>query len=211
VPELQPIDYQLNELSVLFSFFPFQEYHSQVGARGIFFSVSGTAVVALGLSGNQLKFNFMYTALLVLHSILRWVILLLGFVAVFKSYSGMTAGKRFYAGDRKVGLFLMIAAHTTLLVGLYLWLTGPWGLANIRNLGFGEVMKDKVYRFYAVEHLFGMLVAIVLITLGRGAAKKPISDRAKHKRTFWFVLVALVIILATVPWPFRAGIARPWL
>jgi hypothetical protein len=211
VPELQPIDYQLNELSVLFSLFPFQEYHSQVGARGIFFSVSGTAVVALGLSGNQLKFNFMYTALLVLHSILRWVILLLGFVAVFKSYSGMTAGKPFSAGDRKVGLFLMIAAHTTLLVGLYLWLTGPWGLANIRNLGFGEVMKDKVYRFYAVEHLFGMLVAIVLITLGRGAAKKPISDRAKHKRTFWFVLVALVIILATVPWPFRAGIARPWL
>lgn len=211
MPELQPIDYQLNELSVLFSLFPFQEYHSQVGARGIFFSVSGTAVVALGLSGNQLKFNFMYTALLVLHSILRWVILLLGFVAVFKSYSGMTAGKPFSAGDRKVGLFLMIAAHTTLLVGLYLWLTGPWGLANIRNLGFGEVMKDKVYRFYAVEHLFGMLVAIVLITLGRGAAKKPISDRAKHKRTFWFVLVALVIILATVPWPFRAGIARPWL
>jgi hypothetical protein len=153
----------------------------------------------------------MYTALLYLHSILRWVILVLGVVAVFKSYSGMTAGKPFSAGDGKVGLFLMIAAHTTLLVGLYLWLTGPWGLANIRNLGFGEVMKDRVYRFYAVEHLVGMLIAIVLITLGRGAAKKPIPDRAKHKRTFWFILVALVIILATVPWPFREGIARPWL
>jgi hypothetical protein len=56
-----------------------------------------------------------------------------------------------------------------------------------------------------------MLIAIVLITLGRGAAKKNISDRAKHKRTFWYILVALVIILATIPWPFREGIARPWL
>ena len=153
----------------------------------------------------------MYTALLDLHSVLRWVILVLAIVAIFKSYSGMTAGKVFSAGDRKVGLFLMIAAHTTLVVGFYLWLAGPYGLANIRNLGFGEVMRDRVYRFYAVEHLVGMLIAIVLITLGRGAAKKSISDRAKHKRTFWYILVALVIMLATIPWPFRVGIARPWL
>jgi hypothetical protein len=97
-----------------------------------------------------------------------------------------------------------------LVVGLYLYFVGPWGLANIRNLGFGEVMKDHVYRFYAVEHIFGMLVAIALITIGRGASKKNISDLAKHKRTFWFVFVALVIILATIPWPFRQGIARPW-
>ena len=153
----------------------------------------------------------MYTDLLDLHSVLRWVILVLALVAIFKSYSGMTAGKVFSAGDRKVGLFLMIAAHTTLVVGFYLWLAGPYGLANIRNLGFGEVMRDRVYRFYAVEHLVGMLIAIVLITLGRGAAKKSISDRAKHKQTFWYILVALVIMLATIPWPFRVGIARPWL
>jgi hypothetical protein len=152
----------------------------------------------------------MYDLLLHLHSLLRWVILVLALVVIFRSYSGMTAGKPFSALDKKLGLFLMISAHTTLLVGLYLWLAGPWGLANIRNLGFGEVMKNKVYRFYAVEHLFGMLVAIVLITIGRGAAKKPIPDLAKHKRTFWYILVALVIILATIPWPFRAEIARPW-
>ena len=190
--------------------FPFPECHSHGVWGWNFFSVSGSAVVALGPSDNQNKFPFMYTALLDLHSILRWVLLVLAIVAIFKSYSGMTAGKVFSAGDRKVGLFLMIAAHTTLVVGFYLWLAGPYGLANIRNLGFGEVMRDRVYRFYAVEHLVGMLIAIVLITLGRGAAKKSISDRAKHKQTFWYILVALVIMLATIPWPFRVGIARPW-
>ena len=151
------------------------------------------------------------SVLLLLHSILRWVILFLLVAAIVKSYNGMSSGRSFSEGDRKVSLFLMISAHTTLLIGLYLYFFGAWGFASIRNLGFGEVMKNKAARFYAVEHIFGMLVAIVLITIGRGVAKKSIPDLAKHKRTFWYFLVALVIILATVPWPFRAEIARPWL
>ena len=152
------------------------------------------------------KLLSMYDILLHLHSLLRWVILVLAIVVILKSYSGMASGRAFSAGDKKAGLFLMISAHTTLLVGLYLWLFGPYGLSNIRNLGFGEVMKNNVYRFYAVEHIFGMLVAIVLITISRGVAKKNIPDVLKHKRTFWFILVALLIILATIPWPFRAAI-----
>jgi hypothetical protein len=153
----------------------------------------------------------MYAGLLSLHSWLRWLILILEIVAIYRAFTGMTAGRPFEAGDRKAGLFLMIAAHTQLLVGLYLYLAGPWGLANLSNLGFGAVMKDKVARFYAVEHIFGMLVGIVLIAVGRGVAKKAIPDAAKHKRSFWFFLLALVIILATIPWPFRAGVARPWI
>ena len=122
----------------------------------------------------------------------------------------MTAGKPFTAGDKKTGLFLMIAAHITLLIGIYQWAVGPWGLQNIRNMGMAAVMKDSVARFYVVEHLTGMLIAIILITIGRGVSKKNIPDGVKHKRTFWFFLVALVIILASIPWPFRAGISRPW-
>ena len=122
----------------------------------------------------------------------------------------MTAGKPFTSGDKKIGLFLLISAHTTLLIGLYQWITGPWGLKNIENMGMGAVMKDPVYRFYAIEHMTGMIIAIVLITIGRGVSKKNIPDTVKHRRTFWFFLIALILILASVPWPFRAGIGRPW-
>jgi len=110
----------------------------------------------------------MYNGLLLLHSFLRWVILVLAIVSIYKNYLGMRGGRVFSAGDKKVGLFLMIAAHTTLLVGLYLWFFGPFGLMNIQNLGFGEVMKNRIARYYAVEHTAGMLIAIVLITIGRG-------------------------------------------
>jgi hypothetical protein len=123
----------------------------------------------------------------------------------------MSTGRSFSESDRTVGLFLMIAAHTTLLAGLILWFIGPLGLAEIRDFGFGAVMKDRIMRFYAVEHFAGMLIAVVLITIGRGVVKKSIPDVAKFKRSFWLFLVALIIILVTIPWPFREGIGKPWL
>jgi glucan phosphoethanolaminetransferase (alkaline phosphatase superfamily) len=153
----------------------------------------------------------MYNTLLFLHSLLRWVILLLAIIAIWRSYTGMNAGKPFTSADRKTGLFLLIAAHITLLIGIYQWFMSPLGFKGIQDLGFGAVMKDPVYRFYGVEHLTGMIIAIVLITIGRGVSKKNIPDRAKHKKTFWFFLIALIIILISIPWPFRVGIGRPLL
>jgi hypothetical protein len=154
--------------------------------------------------------TFYMSGLLFLHSILRWVILVLLLVAIVKSYSGMTAGKAFSEGDRKVGLFLMISAHTTLLIGIILWFIGPLGLAYVQAFGMKAVMRDAVMRYWVVEHFTGMLIAIVLITIGRGVAKKSIPDAAKFKRSFWLFLVALIIILATIPWPFREGVGKPW-
>ncbi len=153
----------------------------------------------------------LYTGLLHLHNLMRWVILILLLIAIFKAFTGMNTNKPFNNGDRRVGLFLMISAHITLLLGLYQWIVGPWGLRNISALGMGEVMKNSINRFWAVEHMAGMLIAIILITIGRGVGKKNIQDNIKHKKTFWFFLIALFIILLTVPWPFREGIGRPLL
>jgi hypothetical protein len=153
----------------------------------------------------------MYNASVLLHSLLRWVILLFSLIVIFRSFSGMQSARPFSAADKRAGLILMISAHVQLLIGLYQWLTGPLGLKTIYTMGFGAMMKDNVARFYGIEHITGMLIAIVLITLARRAARKNIPDGAKHKRVFWLVLVALIIILASVPWPFRAGIGKPWI
>jgi hypothetical protein len=149
--------------------------------------------------------------LLLLHSLLRWVILILLLAAIVQSYSGMSSGRPFSNGDRKLGLFLMISAHTTLLLGLVLWLFGPFGLSLALDNGMGVVMKNAVMRYWVMEHFVGMLIAIALITVGRGVAKKSIPDAAKFKRAFWLFLVALIIILVTIPWPFRTGVGRHWL
>jgi len=150
----------------------------------------------------------MYQGLLHLHSLLRWIILILLLVNIVRHFTA--SNQPFTATDKKLGLFLMIAAHTTLLLGLFQWFTGPWGLTNIQNIGMGAAMKDAVSRFWAVEHMTGMILGIVLITLGKSVAKRPYADALKHKRSAILFTLALVIILLTIPWPFRAGIGRPW-
>lgn len=146
-----------------------------------------------------------------LHSFLRWVVLILMLVAVFRAWKGMSTKSAFTGADNKAGLFLMICMDIMLLLGLYQWFTGPLGLKLIQGSGFGAVMKDASARFFAVEHLVGMLLAIILVHIGRAAAKKNISDLAKHKKAFVFYLIALLIVLVSIPWPFReVGAGRAW-
>jgi hypothetical protein len=152
----------------------------------------------------------MYNFLLHLHSIGRWIVLLLLLIAIFNS---MVAGTRpWIRTDARTGTILVIFTDIMLLVGIALWYFGPRGykMMDVEG-GMGAVMKDSYSRFFAVEHIVGMLIAIILIHVGKAQARRPISDRAKHKRTMIFYVLALVIILAMIPWPFRQiGIASGW-
>ena len=144
------------------------------------------------------------------HSVGRWIVLLLLLFAIFNS---LIAGRRpFIKSDNRLGLLLTIFADLMLLVGIYLYVAGGRGykMFNVPG-GMGTIMKDPTTRFFAVEHLAGMLIAIVLIHIGKAQARKAIGDRAKHRRTMIFYLLALLIILISIPWPFRAiGINSGW-
>ncbi len=151
-----------------------------------------------------------YNLLVMAHSIGRWIVLLLLLIAIFKSIGA--GDKPFTAGHARTGLLLTIFADLMLLIGLYLWFAGAWGYQSIQNKGgVGEVMKDPVSRFYAVEHFAGMLIAIILLHVGKAQSKKNRPDRVKHRRTVIFYILALLIILISIPWPFRlAGEGRGW-
>ena len=111
----------------------------------------------------------------------------------------------YLAQDKKFALWTLIAAHTQLVIGLIQYFFGAWGLKNIQNNGMGNVMKDSYGRFFAVEHILMMVIAIALITIGYSSAKRTLAPRKKHKKIFIFFLIALIIILAAIPWPFRPG------
>ena len=150
----------------------------------------------------------MFPVLLQIHNILRWVILILLLLSIIQSFIGWIKKRELREGDAKLWLFTMICAHTTLLIGLILLFFGRFGILSA-GLPEGVVlMKDKFYRSFWIEHPTGMVIAIILITLGRGVVKKQITDPLKYKRAFWFFLLALVIILATVPWPGREIVER---
>ncbi|HEX6914157.1 MAG TPA: hypothetical protein VF145_02880 [Chitinophagaceae bacterium] len=149
----------------------------------------------------------MYQGLLHTHNLLRWVILIFLLLSIFRQISAGSQpfGKR----DKGFGLPLLIAAHLTLLIGLYQWAVGEWGLALIQKYGMGEVMKDSVTRFWAVEHPLMMIIAIILITIGYGQRKSRHTARIQRRRTLIYYFLALVAIVLAVPWPFREVIGRP--
>lgn len=151
----------------------------------------------------------MYNGMLHLHSFLRWVLLILLLVAIYKNYADRN--KPFTSGHKKTGLFLMICADLMLLVGLYQWITGSWGIKNIQANGMSVVMKNAVTRFFAIEHSIGMLTGIILIHVGYTYSKKNVPDTVKHKRAVLFYGLALLIILVFIPWPFRSvGAGKSW-
>ena len=92
-----------------------------------------------------------------------------------------------------------------LLIGIYQLINGRFGI--LKGLPVGkEVLKDSFYRFLWIEHPLMMVLAIVLITIARGKAKA-----LNYKATGWLLLVALILILAAIPWPFRdVGAGRSW-
>ena len=150
----------------------------------------------------------MSSVLLQVHSILRWVILVLLVLSIIQSFIGWVKHRELREGDTKLWLFTMISAHTTLLIGLILLLFGRSGILSSGLPEGVNLMQNKFYRFFWVEHPVGMLIATLLITIARGVVRKQITDPAKYKRAFWLFSVALIIILATIPWPGRDIVGR---
>jgi hypothetical protein len=151
----------------------------------------------------------MQTGLVHLHSLLRWVILILLLISIVKAYTGWKSGTNVRAGDRKIWLFTMIASHLTLLLGLYQWLIGRYGIISMHLPEGTSAPEGKYLRFFQIEHPVMMILAILLITRGYTISKKPFADGVGNKKVFQYFVIALLIILLMIPWPFRELIGRP--
>lgn len=130
----------------------------------------------------------MYTGLLHLHSFLRYIVLILVLLSIFQA---VTAGNKPYTAiNKKVNLFALISAHIQLLIGLVLYFISP-------NVNFKE-MSNPAYRYWNVEHITLMILAIVLITIGYSKSKKAIEAKAKHRAIYIYYTIAIIIVLLAI-------------
>lgn len=145
-----------------------------------------------------------------LHNVMRWAVLLFGVLALFTGLRGIGGKKDFTNGDKRTALYFMIACDIQLLLGLALYFLKGY-YRSFSGGGMGEVMKNPPMRFWSVEHITGMIIAIVLVHVGYAGTKGNRPHASKFRRLFWCTFIALLVIAATIPWPFRVeGIARPW-
>ncbi|MBC8464066.1 MAG: hypothetical protein H8D62_00140 [Bacteroidetes bacterium] len=135
----------------------------------------------------------MYTGLSHLHHYLPYVLLFLMALVIVKSAMGMAQGSEHSAGDKKLGLFAMIAAHLQFTVGLVLYFISPM------VMGMGEAMSNGTSRLYALEHPLMMLIAVVLLTMARSKTK-TITAVSAHKTTLVFFTISMIAILSRIPW-----------
>lgn len=150
----------------------------------------------------------MINGFLHLHNVLRWVVIIFAIYAIIQLLSGKNQNKAFTKKDRRPVLLYMIFLDIQLILGLALYFMGNWGIKNIQGAGMAEVMKNTVSRFFAIEHTIGMLLAIILAHIANAYTKKEMSDSDKFSKTLYLVAASIVLILLSIPWPFKDA-ARP--
>ena len=141
----------------------------------------------------------MYDIILAIHSILRWVALILAIVAAVFAFIGWFGKREWSERERKFGLYLTIALDIQLLIGLLLYFVfSP--ITKTAFQDFGAAMGVADLRFFGLEHAVYMLLAVVSAHLGSVLSKKAPTSQAKFTRAALFYGLALLFILLGIPW-----------
>jgi hypothetical protein len=146
----------------------------------------------------------MYTALLFIHSWLRWIVILAGLAVVGGAVGGVSTRRAWLPVDDRRLLLFTTSLDVQLLIGLILYVF----LSPVTQSGFDDMrltMRDSVLRFFVVEHLAGMMIAVALAHVGRARARKASDAVGRHRTVLLFVGLAMVALLLSIPWPGMAG------
>lgn len=143
------------------------------------------------------------SVLLFFHSLLRWGVLVLVAVAGFAALAGWLRKGPVFNWQRSAAIWAMLLCHLQLVLGAVLYF--------MRFKAFKR-MGPEHERYWQYEHLGLMLLAIALVTAGRLASRKAKTEQGKHLRVALFYLLALALLVATIPWPNTVvGEGRGWL
>lgn len=138
----------------------------------------------------------LHDVVLTLHSILRWLILLVALLAVIRAINGLSFKRGYTRQDNTIGSWFTIFLDIQLLLGIILYYLYTAGFQNIAGL-----MGSTQTRFFSLEHVIMMVVAIIVAHVGRVMVRRAETAPQKHRRTIIWLVIVLFIIAAAIPWP----------
>ena len=139
-----------------------------------------------------------YEFLLNFHSGVRWLVLLVAIVAIGQAYVGWLGKRPWTSLADRLGLIFTITLDVQFLLGLILYFVSPLVQGALSD--FGAAMARPELRFFAVEHVALMLLAVVVAHVGRVLAKRAATDTAKYQRSALLYTVSIVLVLLGIPW-----------
>lgn len=118
--------------------------------------------------------------------------------ALVASYDGWLRRRPYGRGAALSGRAFAGLLDLQVLLGLILY-----GLSPIVRIGLGDLgaaMAVKELRFFSVEHITGMMIAIALMHVGSARVRRAAGDARKlRQQAIWQTLAALAL-LASIPW-----------
>ncbi len=150
----------------------------------------------------------MYPTLLALHSWFRWLVLASLLFALIRAYLGWLRKKPFTKFDDSVRNFSATIANLQMMIGLFLYFISP--IVNYFYHHFQEAVHDRQVRFFGMEHITMMLIAVTVISVGSTKAKLKSPDPAKFKTMAIWYTIGLLIIFFSIPWAFSPLVSRPY-
>lgn len=84
-----------------------------------------------------------------------------------------------------------------MLLGLILYFWGGW--YNVMS-NMGSASGES--RFFGVEHITMMIIAVILGHLAVVTSKRATESQSKFKRGAIYVTLSVLVILAAIPWQY---------
>lgn len=150
----------------------------------------------------------MYSTLLILHSTVRWLVLVGLLYSIFRSVRGYRGGKTFSNADNYLRHWTATIAHIQLVIGVILYVKSPVIQYFYKNYPGSRSIGDM--SFFGELHSTLMLIAVVFITIGSAKAKRKQQDKEKFRTMLAWFSTSLFVILIAIPWPFSPLANRPY-
>lgn len=131
-----------------------------------------------------------------LHSYWAYLVFIMMIIATANALIKYFGKKEYEAKDFRIALFTLIVSHIQLLIGIILWFTQDY----FSEMSMKDIMGNSVLRSNVVEHPVAMILAVAFITIGYSKHKKKLTSAGKLKPLAIFYTLALILVLAKIPW-----------
>lgn len=123
-------------------------------------------------------------AIVGVHSLWRWVVLLVMTVALVRGLLGWLRGGEYKSGDRTLAILATTAIDIQVVLGLLIY-------------GLGQHWKSGA--FIAYIHPVVMIVALIIAHVFSARAKRATTSVAKHRALAIGLILTLFLVTAAIP------------
>jgi membrane protein insertase Oxa1/YidC/SpoIIIJ len=150
-----------------------------------------------------------FSWLLIVHSLLRWLVLISMLYAIYRAYKGLRSNALFTKADNTARVLCLTFTHIQVVIGVVLYFSSP--IVSYFHHNFSNAAAHHGDSgFFGMNHMFLMIVAAIILTIGSAKTKRRTNDRKKFKTMLVWFCITLFIIFIAIPWPFSPFTARPY-